>query len=84
LPQHGAGSLACRVAGTLLGCKPQNDFHFLQGLQLHHSEFRQTDGDTSKNAAMNIFQQDKAENKVVSPVIQRASGNLKKCGHESF
>jgi len=56
----------------------------LQGLQLHHSEFRQTDGDTSKNAAMNIFQQDKAKNKIVSPVIQRASGNLRKCGHESF
>jgi hypothetical protein len=44
LPQHGAGSLARRVAGTLLGCKPQNDFHFLQSLQVHRSELRQTDG----------------------------------------
>jgi len=45
--------MARRVAGTLLGCKSQNNFHFLQSLQLHRSEFHQTDGDKLENAGMN-------------------------------
>jgi len=52
----------------MLGCKHQNNFHFLQSLQLHHSEFRQTDGINHfvqrlimdgdgfrQNGAMNIY-----------------------------
>src|ERR1035438_1820273 len=41
-----------RIAGISLGCKYQNNFHFLQSLQLHHSELRQTDGDKLKRALL--------------------------------
>jgi hypothetical protein len=32
------------MAGGTLGCKQRNHFRFLQSLQRHRSEFRQTDG----------------------------------------
>jgi chromosome condensin MukBEF MukE localization factor len=32
------------MAGGTLGCKQRNHFRFLQSLQRHCSEFRQTDG----------------------------------------
>jgi hypothetical protein len=36
--------LRAKNAGGTLGCKQRNHFRFLQSLQRHRSEFRQTEG----------------------------------------